>query len=429
MVSGAVTAVVSTAVLAIGYPVYLYFLGYEQYGVWLVLTTVLTFAQLGNLGVDTAVVKLVAEDYGRGDRLGVQRYITTALVLVCISGIAVLITILALRRPIVTLFALSGENAQTARWLLPYVGLLTLYVLMVQVFEAALSGLGRMDLASYRGLLARFTSLCISTGLLCWGCGIRSLLIGRTVAEGLTHLAAFLCLRHMTHIRIRHLLCFDLPRCKRLLGFGGTMLGSSLLNMLISPLNKLIVSRYVGVGSIPIYEMAFTGSLQIRGLVSAGHAALIPEISRVSAARTPEARIRVLRLYRRSLELIFLLGAPVYAALALLAPTLLKVWLGDRFIEPLPGTFRILLAGSFVSVLGSSAYFTLVGTGHVQHNLMANVVQAVTNVAVVLCCLAVFPVTVSAVAWSSSIAMAAAAFFMILQKRRVLSDAATSWKV
>jgi hypothetical protein len=31
------------------HPIYLHFLGYEKYGVWLVLATVLTFVQLGNL--------------------------------------------------------------------------------------------------------------------------------------------------------------------------------------------------------------------------------------------------------------------------------------------------------------------------------------------------------------------------------------------
>ena len=46
MVSGMMAAIGSTAVLAIGYPLYLHLLGYEQYGVWLVLTTVLTFTQL-----------------------------------------------------------------------------------------------------------------------------------------------------------------------------------------------------------------------------------------------------------------------------------------------------------------------------------------------------------------------------------------------
>ena len=50
MVSGVVTTVVNIVVLAIAYPVYLHFLGYEKYGVWLVLATILKFAQLGDLG-------------------------------------------------------------------------------------------------------------------------------------------------------------------------------------------------------------------------------------------------------------------------------------------------------------------------------------------------------------------------------------------
>ena len=50
MVSGIAGTIVNSIVLAIAYPVYLHFLGYEKYGVWLVLDTILTFAQLGDLG-------------------------------------------------------------------------------------------------------------------------------------------------------------------------------------------------------------------------------------------------------------------------------------------------------------------------------------------------------------------------------------------
>ena len=51
MVSGVAATVVNLVVLAIAYPAHLYFLGYETYGVWLILATVLTFAQLSNLGI------------------------------------------------------------------------------------------------------------------------------------------------------------------------------------------------------------------------------------------------------------------------------------------------------------------------------------------------------------------------------------------
>ena len=66
MLSGTATTIVNIIVMAVGYPLYLHFLGYEQYGVWLVLTTVLSFASLGTLGIGTAVMKLVAEEHGRG---------------------------------------------------------------------------------------------------------------------------------------------------------------------------------------------------------------------------------------------------------------------------------------------------------------------------------------------------------------------------
>jgi O-antigen/teichoic acid export membrane protein len=94
MVSGVVMTIINTAVLVVAYPIYLHFLGYEKYGVWLVLATVLTFAQLGNLGMGPAVTKLVAEEYGRGDIKGIQHYVTTALVMLCISGTVALIAIL-----------------------------------------------------------------------------------------------------------------------------------------------------------------------------------------------------------------------------------------------------------------------------------------------------------------------------------------------
>jgi len=67
--------------MAAAYPIYLHFLGYERYGVWLVLATVLSSAQLCNLGIGQAVMKLVVEEYGHGHIAGILRYVTTALAL------------------------------------------------------------------------------------------------------------------------------------------------------------------------------------------------------------------------------------------------------------------------------------------------------------------------------------------------------------
>ena len=91
------TALLSTLVIGIAYPVYLHYLGYEQYGLWLLLSTVLTMAQLGNLGVSPALVKLVAEDFAAMDVDGVYRYIGCSLLSLLASGVVLLIGVLWLR--------------------------------------------------------------------------------------------------------------------------------------------------------------------------------------------------------------------------------------------------------------------------------------------------------------------------------------------
>jgi len=149
MASGVVVTVINAVAMMAAFPIYLHFLVYEKYGVWLVLTTVLSFAKIGNLGIGQAVMKLVAEEHGRGDIEGIQRYVTTPLALLCLSGSLVLIAVLVFKAQIIAAFKLSDENAWMALWLLPYIGILSIYVFIVQAMNATLSGLGWMDLANY----------------------------------------------------------------------------------------------------------------------------------------------------------------------------------------------------------------------------------------------------------------------------------------
>jgi O-antigen/teichoic acid export membrane protein len=286
-----------------------------------------------------------------------------------------------------------------------------------------------MDLANYRGVLARVTNLSVSALLLLLGFGVGSLLVGRLTAEVVTHLAMFVCIRRIAPIRILRADGLDAARAKRLLSFGVIVSGDSLLISLFGPLNKLILSRYAGVASVPVYEIAFTGSTQIKGLVTAGHKALVPEISRIAAEMTTQARARISQLYRRSLKLIVLLAAPIFAGLALFAPVLMKLWLGERFVETLPGAVRVMLIGSFVSVLGVPAYYVIMGTGRVYHNLVSQLIQAGANLLVILGIVILLNVSIAGVVWASAIAMTAATLYLLLQNRSVLNSLAITQSV
>ena len=419
MFSGVATTIVNSAALAIAYPLYLHFLGYEKYGVWLVLATVLTFAQLGNLGIDQAVMKLVAEEYGRNNIEGIQRYVTTAIALLCISGTTVLTGILALQNQIIALFKLNDENARMVLWLLPYISILSIYVFIVHVLNAVLSGLGRMDLANYIQSVSKIMTVVVAAILLYNGRGIESLLIASTLSYVFIHVASLICIWRIANIRFLQIANLNIQRGKHILSFCGAAFGGSLINMLFSPFNKLMLSRYAGVASIPVYEIAFTGSMQIRGLIVAGLRPLMPEISRIGGSTTRYVKDRIFQIYRRAMKFVFLSGVPLYAGLIIAAPLLLRVWLGDRFVETLPGAFRIMLIGTFLSLLGVPAYYTLMGIGYVRHNLVSHIVQSIVNIVIVLGVLIASTVSAATVVWSSSIAMAGSTLYLILQKKRV----------
>lgn len=421
MLSGVISTSINIVVLAVAYPIYLHFLGYEKYGVWLVLSVVLTFAQLGNLGISQAVMKLVAEEYGRGDIEGIQKYVATALAILLASGSVALVIILIFKSQIVAVFALSGDNAPVALWMLPYIGLLSIYVFVVQALNATLSGLGRMDLSNYTQVLGSILPVCVAVPFLYSGYGIESLLIGNIVSYVCIHITSVIFLRRMFNLRILRINNLDKSYCKRLLCFGGGVFGSSLINMLFSPFNKLLLARYAGTSSVPVYEIAFNGSMQIRTLIASGLKALTPEISRISANMTKFAKDRISQINRRAMKLIFLLGIPMYAGLFILITPLLKFWLRDMFVDELPGAFRIMLISSFLSLLVVPAYYTLLGLGMVRCTLIAHIILSGVCALIILTMVFVWhSISVETVSWAVLTATAISTVYLDWQNRKTI---------
>ncbi len=425
VVSGAATTIINTAVLAVGYPVYLHFLGYEKYGVWLVLSTVLGLAQLGNLGIGHAVVKLVAEEYGRNDVEAVQEYITSAVVLLAGTGLVVLSLILLFRSHIIGLFKLSQENADTVHWMLPYVASLSVYAFIAQALNASLSGLGRMDLANYVQTAGRVTAVAVASCLLYVGRGIGSLLVGSLLSYVVVHLASLVLIYRIAPIQTLRVSSFSVQRARRLLHFGTGVLSGSLLSMLLSPFNKLMLARYAGVASIPVYEVAYNGSMQVRALSEAGIRAVMPEASRIGLHMTERVRARIREINRRAVSLILHFGLPSYAVLIVGASPLLRAWFGSKVAEDLPLAFRLGLLNSLLSLACVPAYYLLLGLGRVRHCVIGQAFLFGGNVLLVL----IFARTggdllLSEVLIAMIVATGVSSVYVVVQNRRMLGRAA-----
>ncbi|HEY7087538.1 MAG TPA: oligosaccharide flippase family protein [Tepidisphaeraceae bacterium] len=376
------TVVANAAILAVSYPVYLHFLGYEQYGLWLVLATVLTFLQLGNLGLSAAVAKFVAEQVAAANMDAARRYVATATFTVWGTGLLAIAAVTLSRGQIATAFGLSGENAAYATRLLPMIGIACLLALTNDVLYGTLSGLGRLDLANYAQTLVRVIAVSVSVVLLWRGIGVTSLLIGNLLGYAGAQLLCGVHVRRHLGARIARLSNWHKQSFLELVRFGGGMMTGSLINLMLNPLNKIILSRSIGLASIPVYEIALNTNLQLRGLNEAPLRALMPEISMASTETGPSRVDRMAKLYKAAFRSVCGFGLGLYLLAALFATPALQLWLGHRFVPMLPPLFRILLVGTFVSLLSVPAYYLLVGLGRIRQVMLGYVLQSGTNLAV-----------------------------------------------
>lgn len=379
MLTGAGATAFGGVVALLSYPIYLHYLGYSRYGTWLVLATVLNLAQFGNLGLLHAIAKLVAEDFAHRDLASIERTLANSLAAVTVSGTAILGCVIFFRTQIIFAFNLTDADALLVKSLLPYIGLLSLYALLVESFSATLVGLGRIDLYNYMLIATQSVSLGVSALMLACGWGIESLLIGTAASYALKNIWATVGIRHIVPLRLRFS-SLSWASLRRLLGFGGWVLAEILMLVPLSSITRLILSRYSGVSAIPVFEIAYNAAFKMRSLLEAALRALMPEISRVSVRLTQSACDRVLFLNRRAWNMILLGGLPLFVALFAFARPLLHTWLRAQFNESLPPTFRIMLIGSFLSLACMPSYYILMGLGAVKHTFVSGLLQAIVIV-------------------------------------------------
>jgi len=350
---------------------------------------VITFAQFGNFGIGPAVTRYVAVSYEQADSRAVEEYTSAALFTLLVSGGCVFVVILLFRFQIISLFEIDGENHLLALWLLPYVGVLSLYLMVARIFMAILTGLGRMDLSNYIRTISRIIGIIAALLLLNSGKGVGSLLVGYFVTELIGHIACIISVKRIIPIRF---LCFGklkISTVKKLMSFGSGLLGANMISMLLTPFNKIMISRYIGLESVAVYEIVYNSAMSMRSIAASGIGALTPEMSRLSA-KADLYKKRIDHIYRRTIWMMLMLGIPLFLVVFLLATPLLTFWLQDGFNPMLPNAFRIMLIGAFISLLGIPAYFTITGLGYSGKIFFCHAILAVLNVLIVISFIVLF---------------------------------------
>ncbi len=374
MFSGFATAALSAGVVFVGYPVYLTVLGYRTFGVWLVLSTFISVAQLGNAGVSQALIQQIAAASARHDTVAIRRAIYTSLAILVLSGLLLISLATRYREPIVSFVRIPAEEMGTALHLLPAIAIFSVYGLIVDATLCIFSGLGRADITNYLQLSVQVVTQLTSILLTRSHHGLAGLVTATGSSLLTVHIVTFILLKKRGVLGLLRPVIIGWTDLRHLMGFGLQLTGSSVLTLLVNPVSKLLLARYGAVSAVPTYDICYNVAFRVRNLFEPSQRALVPEISRLRAQRTTDALAKEAHLYKSSLRLL-LWCTPIYLLVFAAAPSLLQGWLRTNYHPYLVPNLRIMLCGTYVSLLGTPAFYLFLGSRRISQIIISNAVQ------------------------------------------------------
>jgi O-antigen/teichoic acid export membrane protein len=374
VLSGMLSSGVGAVLMAASYPYYLSRLGYRTYGVWIALTIVISMSQLGNLGIAQALVKKIAERWAGQEHIEISKYYSTA-VLTLFSVAVALFAVLYLAKPqILRLIGLSAGDAAKYSILANGIFAISVSTFVVDVVAIVLSGLGRVDLYNYSQMAIQAVSVITAVILLSFHANLASMLTAQTAGYSAGLIIALITVRRQLRSWPLRISYFSRAHLRELLGQGSMLMGAWVFSLLFHPVNKILLGQAGFFAALPAYEIAVNLSMRLRNFFEAGQRALMPEASRLIGAGAGDLS-QFQKLLTGAVRNLIWMAGPVYTAVFLLAEPLTRVWLKHSFSPTVPGTMRVFLIGTFLSLLGTPFYYGLIGAGKAQGVLYANVVQ------------------------------------------------------
>jgi O-antigen/teichoic acid export membrane protein len=412
----------TAAFVAVTTPFLVHHLGAEQYGIFSLSLTLVTFLTLLDAGISTALVRFVADRTALGDMAGVNRLVTASFVLYFALGLlAVATTAVVATHFIGDVFNLSPAGIAPARFVFLFAGIAFFFTFLSKIFMSVILGLQRNDIAAILKILVTITTGTGTLVLISLGFGVRSLLLLSTAVGALSLCTyALVARRQLPQLSLR-----TKPSRAVLLStlkFSGWISLANTTAFLLFQLDRVVLGMLKSVSLVTYY--AVPGSVASYLYVATANLASIT-IAVATGLFARRQQDRVVQLYLRATRFIvmFLLAAGIPAFV--LARPILAFWIGDSFAERSTGILRILVATYVLLGLAVMPYNVILAAGRPRVLGLVNLAMLGTNI--VLIAILIPPFGILGAAWAYLLSVTPLLFVLFYAERHLLDLSLTHW--
>lgn len=347
-------------------------LGIEKIGIWSLVIAATSVSRIGDLGLSAGVVRFVAQYIGKGDRESAADVVQTITITL---GIFVAV-VLVIGYPFFTValkYLLPDHGVSSALGILPY-ALMSLWVTMiVSILSGGLDGCLRIDLRSLATAVSHLVYLGLAI-LMVPQYGLK----GVAIAQLIQSFGLMVVLWLLIRLQLRGLpvipMRWKFSILKKMFRYGVSFQVITVMNMLFDPIVKMLMSRFGGLESLGLYEMANGLVLKVRTIIVEANRVLVPMTASLQDAYEAKAK----QLVYISYKLTFYVSIIFYSLLGIFMTTISIFWFGHyqgMFI-----LFALLLSfGWFINTLAGPAYFFNLGSGKLGVNMVSHIIMGLSS--------------------------------------------------
>jgi O-antigen/teichoic acid export membrane protein len=353
-------------------------LGNATYGLWVVVLSVIGYAGILEMGVQTAVVKFVAQYHGKGADEKLNATAASALFFFASAGLFCAFLCWGVATWFTDRLVSGADNVRTVRSLIYLLGIDILFVFPNYVFTGIVYGLQRYHAKNLIDIGLNLLNAVLIWILLSKGYGIFALAVVKTCVDA-TGVVATYWLCKMVYPSLRILSATTTRGAYReLFTLGGKIFSSATLARIANNAEPLLISSFLSTAWTAIFSVPRRLVDYLREISWAMSTGFMPMFSEVQAREGEQV---VQELYFRYTRYMILAVSPIAVCISIYGEEFIRLWISPEYAEK--GKVVIVLLGLafLVENLQPLVWRLFIGVGRV--NLLVKV-SSVGSVALIL---------------------------------------------
>lgn len=360
-------------------PFLLSHLGTRWYGIWTVLSSLIAYFYMMDVGLGSAVQLYCARYIAKKDYARANSVINTALVIYCgISLLIVLVTVVLVS--FVDHFVGHSADTKLVALVLLILGINIALEFPVNAFAGIMGAFARFDLLSYSRLVMLLVTTALTVYFIGQGYSILALSLIMLGCGQLSNISFYLLSRYcFPELRVSWRL-FDRSQVKELASYSVWAMLNSISTLVKFKLQPMVIAFFAGPVMVTHYVVGSRLGDYFRDVLFQATNLTMPILTRYHVLdQTDQIKEKLCFLTKINTILAVFGGGMII----LLGKAFIARWLGAEFVSSYP-VLVILVAAMAVEVMIDPARTTMTAMGKMRFVGVLEMVEALINVALTL---------------------------------------------